>query len=87
MSRLIYYNKKDFLDYAICFGDSNLSYEEMSEDRHQAWLNYIKHWTLEELQIHFGFTHKDNVDGKEINSLIKSNLRWSDSNKKYYLKY
>ena len=46
MSRLIYYNKKDFLDYAKCFGDSNLSYDEMSEDRHQAWLNYIKHWTL-----------------------------------------
>ena len=26
----------------------------------------MSHWSLKELQEYFGFTHKNNVDGKEI---------------------
>ena len=63
---MIRYTKEDFLDYAEAFGDNNLTYDEISEVRHEAWINYIKHWTLGELQEYFGFTHKNNVDGKEI---------------------
>ena len=64
--KMIRYTKEDFLDYAEAFGDNNLTYDEISEVRHEAWLKYMSHWSLKELQEYFGFTHKNNVDGKEI---------------------
>ena len=64
--KMIRYTKEDFLDYAEAFGDNSLTYDEMTEARHEAWINYIKHWTLGELQVFFGFTHKNSWDGKEI---------------------
>ena len=73
--KMIRYTKKDFLSYAEAFGDNQLIYDEIPEARHETWLRYISHWSLEELQQHFGFTHKNNVDGKEIYKPKKLNMR------------
>ena len=65
-NKMVKYTKKDFLDYAEAFGDYSMSFDEIDEKRHQAWLNYINYWSLKELQDFFGFTHKNSWTGKEI---------------------
>tara|TARA_R100000687_G_C6353262_1_gene119869 strand:+ start:307 stop:564 length:258 start_codon:yes stop_codon:yes gene_type:complete len=75
------YTKKDFLDYAEAYGDYNISFDEIDEKRHEAWLSYIGHWSLKELQNFFGFTHKDSGDGKEIFMKTKEEFKkWKEEN-------
>ena len=79
--KMVKYTKKNFLDYAEAYGDYNISFDEIDEKRHQAWLNYIGHWSLKELQKHFGFTHKNSWDGKEIYKPTEDQFKkWKEKN-------